>query len=130
MSEVDVAERHGVRPISAWRDACNDARQARASLRDHDLFESWTVLPDRLETAEQLVAALDTWAAWAQGQPIARRQIVAAIDQLEQHAHRDNSTGAQRLADVVTRWAEHHGIEVNHVHQTRAPVEIELDIGM
>ena len=100
--------------------------QARESLRDDDRIESWN-FPDRFETAEQLATALDTWKSWAQGQPITRQQIIATIDNLHEHAQSSRSPGAHALSDVITRCVKHHGIDGNHLLQTRASVEIEID---
>jgi hypothetical protein len=97
-------------------------------MREHDRLESWRGVPERLEATQQLAASLGTWRAWAHGQPITNDQIIATINQLDEHAATRNTPGTRFLTDIMYRWAQHHCVDVDANRQVAISRGIELDL--
>jgi conjugative relaxase-like TrwC/TraI family protein len=108
----------------AWQHAEDSAREpnrvratalhqlveARGDLERHDQFTRWHYLPEQLAFTEQRLDVLDIWHDWADGHPVTREQLGAAVYVLE--ASRQDQPD-RVLATLARSWAELHHIAID-----------------
>ncbi len=127
--QLAQAKEHSRGPDNVRAAARHDLQAARQELSNHDMFERWHFLPEHLEAIEQRIDALDAWRDWANGKPIDREPLVAALKSLREHASHEPADGTQLLVDATHRWAAKQGIELQPARQPAIePIGIELDL--
>jgi hypothetical protein len=127
--QLAQAKENSRRPDDVRAAARHDLQAARHELSNHDMFERWQFLPEHLEAIEKRIDALDTWHDWANGKPLDRDRLVAALTSLREHASHEPVDGTQLLVDATHRWAVKQGIDLQPARQP--PLErtgIELDL--
>lgn len=92
------------------------------------MFQRWQYLPEHLRAVEERIDALDTWRDWANGKPIDREHLTAALTTLREHAP-DGAEGTQLLVGATHRWAVEQGIDLHPPQQPAIePIGITLDL--
>jgi hypothetical protein len=95
--QLAQAKEYSRAPDNVRAAARHDLQAARHRLSSHDMFERWQYLPEHLEAIEQRIDVLDTWRDWADGKPIDRQRLVAALTTLHEHASHEPADGTQLL---------------------------------
>jgi hypothetical protein len=75
------------------------------------MWDRWNYYPERLDTAEVRLDALDTWKQWAQGHHLGRDQLADTVDTLS-HSPEAATDGTLALANVVWQWADQNHIDL------------------